>query len=102
MKRLKTKYEYWKWLLLSKQTKLVEEQEHRGIIAIHNQIENKMYRYDFNKQKPKKTVWKGIDWLLENEIARFLTMGELKEFYKSLPSKKKAKFWDYVYISSNK
>lgn len=102
MKRVKSEYEYWKWLLLEKHTKLAEEKEHRGVVAIYNPLEKTIFRYDFNKRKTKTTNWKGIDWLLENVITDFLTIGELEKFYISLPKNHKDLFWDYVYGSANR
>lgn len=102
MSKTKRPYKYWKWLLLSKHTKMVENEEQRGITAIYNQIDNTICRYDFNNKKYKDTRWSGLDWLFENVITDFLTIGELEEFYKSLPKSKKEIFWDCVYKSANR
>ncbi len=102
MSKTKRPYKYWKWVLLSKHTAIMEEKEKRGITAIYNQIDNTICRYDFNNKKYKETRWAGLDWIFENSLAEFLTIGELEEFYKSLPKSKKELFWDCIYNSENR
>lgn len=87
------KYEYWKWVLLNKHTKLVNEKEHRNLIAVHNPTENIMYRFDLDKCKKIKTHWEGIDWLFDNCLADFIKEDEVDDFYNALPNSKKEKFW---------
>lgn len=94
MKRFKnSKYEYWKWILLNKHNKMVADKYHTGIVAVYNPIENIIFRFDTNKNTKVFTRWKGLDDLFETMLADYLTIGELEEFYKSLPSDKKQKFW---------
>lgn len=89
-----TKYKYWKWVLLDKQTKLVAKKQGRPIIAVYNPTENVIFRYDVEKKDKILTTWSGLDWLFKYCINDFVTIGELEEFYKSLPSQKKKIFWD--------
>lgn len=91
-----TKYEYWKWILLNRHTKMVAEKQKRPIVAVYNPIENVIFRFDTRKRKKIKTRWKGLDWIFEYCLGDFLNIDELEEFYKSLPSQKKKIFWDCV------
>lgn len=88
-----SKYEYWKWVLLNKHTKMISVKQQRNIVAVYNPTENIIFRFDTDKGKKIKTRWDGIDWLFENCLADFIDIGEVEEFYKSLPSDKKQKFW---------
>lgn len=95
MKRSKeTKYEYWKWLLLQKQTKLVCEKTNRKLIAVFNPVKNIIFRFDLDKNEKIETNWEGLNWLFENSINDFVTIGDLEAFYNSLPTQKKKIFWD--------
>lgn len=91
-----TKYEYWKWILLQKHTKLINEKAHRNIVAVYNPTKNIIFRFDINKGKKIKSNWEGFEWLLERYTAKFVEIRELEQFYKSLPKKYKDKFWDFV------
>lgn len=89
-----TKYSYWKWILLKKQTELVTQKQHRPIIAVYDPIKNIIFRYDVEKKRKILTSWSGLDWLFEHSLNDFITIFELEEFYKSLPNQKKKIFWD--------
>ena len=89
-----TKYSYWKWILLNKHTKLVAKKYKRPVIAVYNPTENIIFRFDIDKKQKIKTNWSGLDWLFEYCLNDFVSMGELEEFYKSLPSQKKKIFWN--------
>lgn len=93
-KSINEKYSYWKWVLLKKQTALVVQEQNRPIIAVYDPIKNIMFRYDIEKKQKIKTKWDGLDWLFTHCLSNFVEIGELKEFYKSLPKDKKAVFWD--------
>ena len=93
-KSINEKYSYWKWVLLKKQTALVVQEQNRPIIAVYDPIKNIMFRYDIEKKQKIKTKWDGLDWLFTHCLSNFVEIGELKEFYKSLPKDKKVVFWD--------
>ena len=91
-----TKYAYWKWLLLNKHTKETAQKTGRNIVAVYNPTLNIMFRFDLDKCKIIKTRWEGLDWLFENCLGDYLTIGEQEKFYNSLPNNKKRIFWDCV------
>lgn len=96
-----TKYSYWKWILLNKHTKLVSEKCQRPIVAVYNPTENVIFRYDVERKDKILTVWAGLDWLFKYCLNDFVSIGELEEFYKSLPNQKKKSFWDCLSRSMN-
>lgn len=89
-----TKYEYWKWILLQKHTKLISKTTKRNIVAVYNPIKDIIFRYDVGAKKKIKTKWEGFDWLFKNCLGKFLNIDEIEQFYTSLPNKKKKIFWD--------
>lgn len=95
MKKSKeTRYKYWKWILLQKHTQLVCKKTNRNLIAVFNPSQNIIFRYDLNKNQKINTNWEGLNWLFENCLNDFITIGELEAFYNSLPTQKKNIFWD--------
>lgn len=95
-KSINEKYSYWKWVLLKKQTALVVQEQDRPIIAVYDPIKNIMFRYDIEKKQKIKTKWDGLDWLFTYYLSSFVEIGDLEEFYTSLPKDKKAAFWDCI------
>lgn len=93
-KSINEKYSYWKWVLLKKQTALVVQEQNRPIIAVYDPIKNIMFRYDTENKQKIKTKWDGLDWLFTYYLSSFVEIGDLEEFYTSLPKDKKAAFWD--------
>lgn len=93
-KSINEKYSYWKWVLLKKQTALVVQKQDRPIIAVYDPIKNIMFRYDIENKQKIKTSWDGLDWLFTYYLSSFVEIGELEEFYTSLPKDKKIVFWD--------
>ena len=91
-----TKYSYWKWVLLNKHCELLSSTTKRNLIAIYNPTEEKIFRYDTDTKKKIKTNWSGLDWLFENYLSKLLTIGELADFFKSLPPRKQKMFWDCI------
>ena len=88
------KYSYWAWLLLDKNTKESSKANKRDIVAVYNQTENKIFRYDIQKNKRIDTNWKGLEWLFENCLQRYLNIDEVEKFFTSLPKDKQSIFWD--------
>lgn len=88
-----TKYEYWKWVLLKKHTELFE----KNCVSIHDRLQNRIFIYDiYNNKKVTMNFEQNLLSMLYSVLPYFVTIGELPEFYKSLPNKYKKVFWDLV------
>lgn len=92
-----TKYEYWKWVILERYTQKITPKDNKNIVAVYDQMNNKIFRYDIEKKKKISTDWNGIDWLFNNYLANLLTIDELKNFYLSLPKELKHSFWKHLW-----
>ena len=94
--RTYTKYAYWKWLLLSKHlelSKLLEEAD--GYVLVHNTTKDTIYVYNINRKKNARLNLERLTLsLFDNLLPFYLEIGELKEFYKSLPTQLQQRMWD--------
>lgn len=61
-----TKYSYWKWVLLDKQTKLVAKKQGRPIIAVYNPTENVFESYVIlDTTKTYDFACENADWIID-------------------------------------
>lgn len=91
-----TKYAYWKWVLLNWHTQKFKDLKDNCVL-VHDKQNDKIFVYNIKTMKKEKRYYnQGFDFLLKGYLTNILTIGELEEFYNSLPKKHQSQFWDYL------